>query len=240
MRRRFPRCRRSGSRSDRLCVLVADADGLARQMMSQALHELPRVAMVLCARDAREALGLAGRYRPSVLILETALPCPGPLAGVVAEALVASPETSVVTLAAGDDETALSALRAGAVGHLDKDVAPDVLARQVTRVADGEAVVPRRLTMELLALLQETPDTGWRPVHSCLTTREWEVIDLLADGAGTRDIADALVLSTTTVYSHIKSVSRKLGVHSRQEALIAAEALRHEEALGTNLPKEVP
>jgi len=237
--RTLRRSRRSGSQSDRLCVLVADADGLARQMMSQTLHGLARVAMVLSASDAREALGLAGRYRPAVLVLETALPRPGELCEVIAQLLVISPETSVVTLAAGDDDTALSALRAGAVGHLDKDLAPHVLARQVARVADGEAVVPRRLTMELLALLQEVPDTGWRPVRSRLTCREWEVIDLLGDGAGTQDIAEALVLSTTTVYSHIKSVSRKLGVHSRREAISAAEVLRREEALGTNLPKEV-
>jgi DNA-binding NarL/FixJ family response regulator len=226
-------------RGDRLCVLIADADGLARAMLSQALYELSRVSMVLCAGSCRETLELAARYQPAVLVLDTALPCPGSLADIIAQLLDVSAETGVVTLAAEDDQTALEALRAGAVGHLGKDVAPGVLARQVTRVADGEAVVPRRLTMQLLALLQEAPDTGWRPLRSRLTTREWEVIDLLADGAGTQDIADTLVLSTTTVYSHIKSLSRKLGVHCRSEAIIAADTLRREEALGTHRPGKV-
>jgi len=223
----------------RFSVLVADPDGMARGMTSQALYATERVAVVLSAGEGREARELARRYRPAVLVIDTALPCPCELGDVITEISGACPETKVVTTAAcGDDRVAISALRAGAVGHVDKDLPPEVLAREVMRVADGDAVVPRRLTMELLCVLRETPET-WRPVRSRLTTREWEVIDLLAGGAGTRQIADALVLSTTTVYSHLKSVSRKLGVHSRREAIVAAEELRREEALGSKSPTKV-
>jgi DNA-binding NarL/FixJ family response regulator len=231
---------RGGAEADRLSVLVADPDGMARGMTSQALYATERVAVVLCAGECREARELACRYRPAVLLLDTALPCPCELGGVIAEILDACPETKVVTMAACDDDrVAIAALRAGAVGHVGKDLSPEVLAREVMRVADGDAVVPRRLTMELLSMLQETPETGWRPLRSRLTTREWEVIDLLAGGAGTQEIADVLVLSTTTVYSHLKSVSRKLGVHSRREAIMAADELRREEALGTKFPTKV-
>jgi DNA-binding NarL/FixJ family response regulator len=228
-----------GVRDDRLSVLVADPDGLARQMTSQALYATHRVAVVLGAGECREARELARCYRPAVMLLDTALPCPGSLVDVIAEIVEGCAGTRVLTMAARDDGAAIAALRAGAVGHVGKDLPPSVLARQVMRVADGEAVIPRRLTMDLLCLLHQAPETGWRPLRSRLTTREWEVIDLLGEGAGTQEIADTLVLSRTTVYSHIKSVSRKLGVHSRREAILAAGELRREEALGTKFPTRV-
>jgi DNA-binding NarL/FixJ family response regulator len=93
-----------------------------------------------------------------------------------------------------------------------------------------EAIVPQRLVVALLELMREIPDTGWRPLRSCLTTREWEIVEHLAEGASTQHIAERLVLSPTTVYSHVKSVMRKLDVHSRRDAVVAAERLRHEEA----------
>ena len=74
------------------------------------------------------------------------------------------------------------------------------------------------------------PRHGLGPVRSRLTSREWEVIDLLGEGADTQRIAEHLVLSPATVYSHVKSLLRKLGVHSRREAVMEAERLRKEEA----------
>src|SRR5438445_11639579 len=142
-----------------------------------------------------------------------------------------TPETRVLTISADDDETALAALRAGAVGHISKDVEPGELARLAIRAADGEALVPQRLLMPLLQLLREVPVAGWRPLYSRLTTREWQIVELLADGASTGRIAEELVLSPTTVYSHIQSLLRKLGVHSRRDAVAAARQLRREEVL---------
>jgi len=88
--------------------------------------------------------------------------------------------------------------------------------------------------MPLLELLREVPDGGWRPLRSALTTREWQIVELLGEGAATECIAERLVLSPTTVYSHVNSVLRKLGVHSRCDAVAAAERLRREEALVKN------
>ena len=122
-------------------------------------------------------------------------------------------------------------MRAGAVGHIAKeDIEPDELARLVLRAADGESIIPQQLIRPLLELLREAPASGWRPLHSRLTTREWEIVELLAEGATTQQIAEQLVLSQATVYSHIKSVLRKLGVQSRRDAVTAATRLRREEA----------
>lgn len=214
---------------ERIRVLIADHDGLARCMMRTALHESDRVAIVLSACEGREALELLRYYRPTVVIVDTGLSADGGLE-LIGEMLQIAPETRILTVSIDNGQTALAALRAGAVGHIGKDVDPDEFARLVVRAADGEAIVPQQLIMPLLELLREVPDAGWRPLHSRLTTREWEIVELIGEGANTERIAQQLVLSQTTIYSHVKSIMRKLGVHSRREAVIAAENLRREEA----------
>jgi two-component system, NarL family, response regulator LiaR len=220
---------------ERVHVLIADHDGFARRMLGNALQEAASVVMVAAARESREALELTRYYRPAVLILDTALP-PAGCIEVIRKVLPVMPETRIVTVSVDDDETALAALRAGAVGHIDKEIDPEELVRLVLRAGDGEAIVPRRLVMPVLELLRGVPDAGWRPVRSRLTTREWEIVELLRDGASTDGIAERLVLSPTTVYSHVKSVLRKLDVHSRGDAVAAAERLRHDEAVGDKNP----
>jgi DNA-binding NarL/FixJ family response regulator len=125
----------------------------------------------------------------------------------------------------------LAAFRAGAIGHIDKDIEPDQFARLVDLAARGEAIVPRRLMTPLLERWRcEMPAGGWRPMRSALTTREWQIIELLGDGASTEQITERLVLSPSTVYSHIYRVLHKLGVHSRHEAVAVARRLRQAEA----------
>jgi DNA-binding NarL/FixJ family response regulator len=217
------------ARDRRLRVLVADHDGLARSMMRAALNDADRVAIVLSASDGNEALELARHYRPTVVVIDLDIP-PAGAAQTVTQILAVSPESRVLTISANDPRGALPALRAGAAGHVAKDVDPGRLAGIVERVASGESIIPQSLIGPLLELLRDTPDGGWRPLHSRLTTREWEIIELLDDGAGTQRIADLLVLSPTTVYSHIKSVLRKLGVHNRPDAIAAAKQLRKHES----------
>jgi DNA-binding NarL/FixJ family response regulator len=137
----------------------------------------------------------------------------------------------VLTVADDDHRTAIAALRAGAVGHIGKDIDPEDLAELVGRAADGEVIVSQPLMPSLLEALREAPASGWRPLRSRLTNREWEIIELLGEDASTQGIAEQLVLSPVTVYSHVKSLLRKLGVRSRRDAVIAAERLRREEAL---------
>ncbi len=237
----FPQQRNSSKRcaetGESVRVVIADRDGLARCMMHNTLRDSDQVEIAISAVDGREALGLARRYRPTVLILDTTL-CPDGCVQLIRELRQAAPHTRVLTISCDDDQTALAALRAGAVGHIDKDVDPLELERLVVRAAEGEAIVPQRLLMPLLERLQEVPDAGWRPVKSRLTTREWEIVELLEEQASTDDIAEQLVLCPTTVYSHIKSILRKLGVHCRREAVAAAAGLRQAEALGKELPND--
>jgi len=204
-------------------------------MMRTALDDDGAVVVAAAARNADEALELTRYYRPAVLIVDTALP-PAGAVELIPRVRAACPETRILTVSADDDdETALTALRLGAIGHVSKNLDLEQLARLIVRAAEGEAIVPRRLVMPLLGVVHDVPDSGWRPLRSRLTTREWEIVELLEDGQSTEHIAEALVLSTTTIYSHIKSIMRKLNVHSRRDAIAAASRLRQEE-VRENIP----
>jgi DNA-binding NarL/FixJ family response regulator len=220
--------RTSGAATDRVRVLVADPDGLARSMIRFALGNSDRIGVVHTAATSREALELARHYRPTVAIVGLT---PGGGIDLVQKLLLSTPDVLVLTVSDTDHLTVIAALRAGAVGHIGKDIDPDNLAELVGRVADGEVIVSQPVMPSLLEALRDAPATGWRPLRSRLTNREWEIVEMLGQGATTQRIADQLVLSPLTVYSHVKSLLRKLGVRSRREAVIAGEHLRREEAL---------
>jgi DNA-binding NarL/FixJ family response regulator len=215
---------------ERIRVLIVDPDALARRMVHEALSDAPSVTIVAQASNSREAGEYARYYRPDVVLAEADMPgCDG--VELTRQLTQEVPEARVVLLAArGDDDLPLRAVRAGAAGYLTKDLDPEVLPRVVRKVAEGEAAIPRATVMRMLEWMREVPDSGWRPVRSRLTSREWEMVDLLADGESTEAIAQRLVLSPATVYSHVKSLLRKLDVHSRREAVEVAERLRREEA----------
>ena len=116
---------------------------------------------------------------------------------------------------------ALTGLRAGAAGFLTKDLPVEALPRASRAVTRGEAAVSRAMTQQLIEYLRDQPErqSGMRPVRSPLTNREWEVVGLLAEQRSNAEIAAALVVSSATVRSHMKSILRKLGVRTRQEAV---------------------
>jgi two-component system, NarL family, response regulator LiaR len=211
--------------TERLRVLLADPDPLVRRVIRDQLRTAGFV-VVADTGDGREAVELVRFYRPELAVIEARLPgIEGPSA--IRAITHDAPETRVVVLCAEEDEElGLQVLHAGAVGYLTKAQDAAALPRVLAKVAQGEAAVPRTLAMRVLESLRRVPDRGWRPLHSQLTTREWEVVELLAQGAGTHDIADELVLSPATVYGHVKNIMRKLDVRSRDEAVAAAEKLR--------------
>lgn len=214
----------------RLRVLIADGDAFARRMMRDALQAAAEIVVIADVPHPRDALELSRYFEPEVLLIDMDLPGSGGLE--LARAARSLPETRVAMLCSRyDEEAALPALRAGVVGYLSKEIEPYELRGAVRRIAAGEAVIPPTLARRVIELLGEAPDSGWRPVRSCLTTREWEIVELIAAGDSTGCIADRLVLSRSTVYSHVKSVLRKLGVHSREEAVRVAVELRREEVV---------
>jgi NarL family two-component system response regulator LiaR len=215
-------------RIDGIHVVIADSDPLARGVIRDALQDRAGFIIPAEASTGAEAVELSLHYRPDVTLMEIALPG---MDGITATRRIraAAPEVRVLIFSLHDsEENQLEALQEGAAGFLSKSVPVDTVARVVQGVVGGEAAISRRTTMSLIERLRRLPEggAGMRPVRSQLTPREWEVLDLLCEGKDTRQIADTLVLSEETIYTHAKNLLRKLNVHSRQEAVEAAQQLR--------------
>jgi DNA-binding NarL/FixJ family response regulator len=207
--------------------VIADDDPLARRVVRDALQEAG-FAVAADAANGREAVELALHYRPDLVLMDIAMP---ELDGIAAARRIReeAPEVRVVILSmSDDDELGMLGIRAGASGYLSKDVDVVHLPGMLERVAAGEPAVTPRFTAKLIDELRRLPQAGagMRPVRSDLSSREWEVLDLLAQGMDHDQIADELVLSVETVRSHVKSLHRKLGVHTRSDLLEAVRRLR--------------
>ncbi|HWI74761.1 MAG TPA: response regulator transcription factor [Baekduia sp.] len=210
-----------------LRVIVADDDPLARRMLRDVLQQ-SGITVIAEAGSGREAVELTAYYTPDVVVMDLIMPGMDGLAA-MGEIRRTAPDVRVVILTSSDDdEVGLMTLRAGASGFLCKNVGIDALPRALHCAKNGEAVITRRLTMRLIEDLRmvRTDSAGLRPIRSQLTSREWEVLDLLCQDLSTDEIADRLVVSVETVRSHVKNVLRKLEVRSRRDAVAAASRLR--------------
>jgi NarL family two-component system response regulator LiaR len=210
-----------------LRVIVADDDALVRQVLRDVLQRAG-IVVIAEADGGREAVELAVYYKPDLVLMDVLMPGTDGMAA-MREILSALPEAKVLMISSSsDDDLGVLCLKMGAVGYLTKTVNVESLPRAIRAASSGEAVVPRRLTGRLVEAVRRTSETGagLRPVRSSLTAREREVLDLLCEGMSTEDIADALVLSSETVRSHVKSILRKLRVSSRRDAVAVAQRLR--------------
>ncbi len=202
-----------------LKVIVADDDAFVRRMIRQVLQEAG-IVVVADAANGRECVELALHYRPHVLIVDLLMPEWDGMEVIRRIRASGHGEMRIIVLtSARDEDLAVLALRSGADGFLTKDVDVVDLPRAVVGAVKGEAVITRRMGRLLIERLRSAPEArvGVRPVHSPLTAREWEVLDMLCEQRGTDEIASDLVLSPETVRSHVRSILRKLGVHSREE-----------------------
>ena len=210
-----------------LRTLVTDDDPLVRRLIRDTLQRA-NVTVIAEAATGREAVELALHYRPDVVVMDYLMP---DMNGIEATRRIyeADPSIRVILLTGvGGEALGLLGLRAGAVGILSKEIELESLPRVLRSTLDGEAAISRKLAMKLVQHYRSAPSggPGLRPVRSKLTSREWEVLDLLSGGASTDDIARTLVLATETVRSHQKNLYRKLGVSSRAAAVEAAARLR--------------
>lgn len=205
----------------RIRVLLADDHAPTRADIRATLEE-GGFEVVADVADAAAAVEAAVRERPDVCLLDIRMPGSG--IGAAWEITARLPATKVVMLTVSrDDEHLIAALRAGASGYLLKDIDPGRLPSALKGVLEGEAAIPRTLVARLV---EDFRDRGGRrrklvgdDLAAQLTSREWEVLDLMRKGFGTNDIAKRLTLSQVTVRSHIAGILRKLRVRDRESAV---------------------
>ncbi|MFN8098558.1 MAG: response regulator transcription factor [Dermatophilaceae bacterium] len=200
-------------------VVVADDQDLVRTGLVMILGAHPDLEVVGEAADGIQALELARRLRPDVLLVDIRMPG---LDGVEVTRRVAGPDVpdplAVVVITTFDlDEYVLGALRAGARGFLLKDAGPDLLVQAIRAAAAGDALIAPNVTRRLLATFADrTPSAPVQPVDP-LTEREEEVLVLVARGRTNAEIAGELYVSLSTVKSHVASLMAKLGARNRVE-----------------------
>lgn len=188
--------------------------------------------IVATAGTGEEALRRARAAKPEVIVMD--LQIPGPDGATVTETLVKEqPEINVLVLSAsGERSDVLRAIKAGAKGYLVKSSSPDELLDGVRKTAEGEAVFTPALAGLVLGEIRRmaTRAEQQHQIGPVLTTRETEVLRMVAKGMAYKDIADALFVSHRTVQNHVQNVLRKLQLHNRVElALYAIDQGYHEE-----------
>jgi DNA-binding NarL/FixJ family response regulator len=216
-------------------VLVADDQRVVREGLGTLLGLLPGVAVVGMAADGNEVLDLAERLRPDVVLMDLRMPhCDGVEATRRLHELDAAIKVLMLTTYA-DDRSVLDALRAGARGYLTKDVGAAEIHQALQRVTSGQAVIDPAVQQHLVDAIATAPsghggqgsqkaEPAARPPGG-LTAREAEVLTLIARGLSNAEIARDLVVSETTVKSHINHLFAKTGVRDRAQAV--SYAYRH-------------
>jgi DNA-binding NarL/FixJ family response regulator len=178
------------------------------------------------ATAADEGIDLALRVRPEICLIDVSIPGGGIRAA--REIARRLPETAVVMLSASSDHSDVAdSIRAGAAGYLLKGMNPDRIAHALRGVLEGEAAIPRSLMAHLVKDLQTQGRRrliAGRSGRADLTSREWEVLEMMCDELTGKEIAERLSISPITVRRHASRVVKKLGVRDRAEAI----ALVHE------------
>jgi len=200
-------------------LLLADDHRMIREGLRRSLSELG-FSVVGEARNGADALDLAAALRPDVVLMDVTMP---ELDGVEAtrQLKVRQPEVKVVVLTMHADHDILTqAIRAGANGYLVKDCSTDEIAQAIDAVALGETALSPGLAASMLA---EVRRQGANPApERLITTREEEVLQLIADGCSTPEVAEQLFISQKTVKNHLASIYQKLDARDRTQAVLQA------------------
>ena len=207
-------------------VLVVDDQPLIRAGFHKMVEARPDLEVVGEAADGAEAVAQARRLGPDVVLMDVRMPT---MDGLEATRQLAGPgvanPTKVLILTTFDlDEYVYEALRAGASGFLLKDAPPEELAAAIRVIAAGEALLAPSVTRRLIQRFadQPAPKAVDAKALERLTDRETEVLRLLARGLSNAQIAAELVVSETTVKSHVAHLLMKLGLHDRVQAVVLA------------------
>jgi DNA-binding NarL/FixJ family response regulator len=204
-------------------VLLADDQRLVRESLATMLGLLPGIELVGTASDGEEAVALAAEHSPQVVLMDLRMPRVDGIEA-IRRLREQQPEVRAIALTTfADDESVIGALRAGARGYLTKDAGAEDIRSAIFAVAAGEASLDPAVQHHVVAALAS--DESAAPATELpdgLTPREAEILGLIAEGLTNAEIAERLVVSPTTVKSHINHLFAKAGLRDRVQAVTYA------------------
>lgn len=198
-------------------VLLVDDHDMVRRGLAVFLQAFPELELIGEAADGPEAIEFCNATPPDVILMDVMMP---QMDGIEATRQIRAvhPNIRVLMLSSSKDEEAIkSAIQAGAIGYILKDIGPTELADAIQAAYRGEATLSPAATQALVAATARPPEPDYH-----LTERERELLVLLTKGLSNPEIADRLTISLSTVKFHISSILTKLGASSRTEAVAMA------------------
>jgi NarL family two-component system response regulator LiaR len=198
-------------------LLIADDHSVVRQGLRMFLGADPEIEIVGEARDGAEAVALAKQVKPDVVLMDLLMPV---MDGIHATAVIRRelPDTEVLALTSVlEDNAVMDAVRAGAIGYLMKDTEAHELRRSIKAAAAGQVQLSPLVAARLMREVR-TPEKSNEP----LTSRETEVLKLLALGKSNKEVSLLLKIGEQTTKTHVSHILEKLGVPSRTQAALYA------------------
>src|SRR5215467_9492529 len=206
----------------RIRLLIADDHPFYRQGVRAMLSGVPELEVVGEAATGEEAVALAAALQPEVILMDLKMPGTN---GIEATRRIrsTSPHIQILVITMfEDDDSVFAAMRAGARGYVLKDADQDELVRAVTAISRGEAIFSPAIAERLIRYFAALPPTASALAFPDLTSREREILHLIAQGKNNAAIAQKLVLSLKTVQNHVSNIFSKLQVADRARAIVRA------------------
>jgi two-component system, NarL family, nitrate/nitrite response regulator NarL len=206
-------------------LLVADDHAIFRDGLRKLLEAASDILIVGEAPNGVECLKMLAKLKPDVLLLDLRMPEMdglGVLERIDSDSL---PTRTIVLTAAEDDRDVIRAMRVGARGIVLKQSASDVLVKSIRKVHEGEIWLDSRMTAEFIDAFKKSAESGQRSEKPLLSSREKQLVQLVAQGFRNREIGEKLFISEQTVKNHLHNIFDKLGVSDRLE--LALYAIHH-------------
>ena len=201
-------------------VLIVDDHDIVREGQRALISTEPGMEVIGEARNGIEAIELADKLQPDVILLDLHMPKKDGIAA-SEEIKKGNPEARILVLTSfAEDDRVFAAIKAGAMGYLLKDSSPQKILKSIREVFQGITSIEPRIAKKLMREIQRSSDSP--PTEEPLTIREMEVIRLIAEGLSNQDIAERLVISERTVRTHVTNILGKLHLANRTQAALYA------------------